>query len=268
MAGIVGVGNVFAETIIKEREANGTFKNLEDFISRTNPTKSQMVALIKSGAIPTKNKRNLLIKYFKSQYEASVFKPVTTLPNKMKLLTEWGIDVEEYKVGKKVDKETVLDIYNKKRKEKFDAEQKEKYQKYIDECTDKYLSSEDMWEFETIQTFLSDSDPFEKAYAILQDFSEVEIGEKCVIVGVISKVQKKKTKTGQQFAYVNIYSNDGLIEIILWTNTLQKFQELVVKGQKIAVLGKKDGDDKIIADKLKSYDQWLADVTKKRSIKF
>lgn len=268
LAGIVGVGNVFAETIINEREANGAFKNLEDFINRTNPTKSQMVALIKSGAIPTKNKKNLLIKYFKSQYETSVFKPVATLPTKMKLLTEWDIDVEEYKVGKKVDKETVLDIYNKKRKEKFDAEQKDKYQKYIDECTDKYLSSEDMWEFETIQTFLSDSDPFEKAYAILQDFSEVEIGEKCVIVGVISKVQKKKTKTGQQFAYVNIYSNDGLIEIILWANTLQKFQDLIVKGQKIAVLGKKDGDDKIIADKLKSYDQWLADVTKKRYIKF
>jgi DNA polymerase-3 subunit alpha len=62
---------------------------------------------------------------------------------------------------------------------------------------------------------------------------------------------------------MDVYSNNGVIEVVLWANTLQKFQDLVIKGQQVAVLGKKDGDDKMIADKLKAYDQWLTDVTRK-----
>ena len=33
-----------------------------------------------------------------------------------------------------------------------------------------------------------------EAYKILNDFSSYDVGEKCVIVGIISKIQKKKTK--------------------------------------------------------------------------
>ena len=263
LAGIVGVGNVFADEIINERNANGKFKDFNDFIDRMNPSKTQVIALVKSGAIPTKNKMRFLINYFKSQYEQREYKPVSTLPTRLKLITEWGIDVSEYMVDKKVDKSRVLDIYNDKRKRQFDEEQTIRYQKYINECTEKYLQTPELWEFETIQTFLSEQNPFEKAYTILEDFSDVELGEKCVIVGVVSKVLKKKTKNGQQFAFMDVYSNNGVIEVVLWANTLQKFQDLVVKGQQVAVLGKKDGDDKMIADKLKPYDKWLSDVTKK-----
>ena len=176
---------------------------------------------------------------------------------------DWDIDTSEYMIGKKVDKERVLALYNDKRKVKFDEEQKVKYQAYIDECNEKYLKDELFWEFETLQIFVSDENPFTEAYKILNDFSSYDVGEKCVIVGIISKIQKKKTKNGQQFAFANVYSGDGIIEIVLWPDALQKFQDLVVKGQQVAVLGKKDGDDKMIADKLKSYDQWLTDVKKK-----
>ena len=262
---IAGIGSTLAETIINERNTNGKFKNLEDFINRVQPTKAQVISLVKSGAIPTKNKKQFLINYFKSQYEIGAYKPVSTLPTKIKLLMEFGIDTSEYMIGRKVDKEKVLEIYNEKRKTQFDEEQKQKYQAYIDECTEKYLDNEEFWEFETLQIFVSDENPFTKAYEILNDFSSYDVGEKCVIVGIISKIQKKKTKKGQQFAFANIYSGDGLIEITIWPDALQKFQNLIVKGQQVAVLGKKDGDDKMIADKIKSYDQWLSDVTKKRS---
>ena len=106
--------------------------------------------------------------------------------------------------------------------------------------------------------------PFSKAYEILDDFSSYSHGDKCVIVGIISKIQKKKTKTGSQFAFANIYSGDGLIEVVLWPDALQKFQNLIVKGQQVAILGKKEGEDKMIVDKIKSYDQWIVDVAKKK----
>ena len=176
---------------------------------------------------------------------------------------DWDIDTSEYMIGKKVDKERVLKIYNDKRRVQFEDEQKNKYQAYINECNEKYLKDEAFWEFETLQIFVSDENPFAEAYKILNDFSSYDIDEKCVIVGIISKIQKKKTKKGQQFAFANIYSGDGLIEVTIWPDALQKFQDLIVKGQQVAILGKKDGDDKMIVDKIKSYNQWLADVTKK-----
>ena len=263
LSAITGIGKTLAKEIIDERNTNGKFKNFDDFINRVQPTKAQIINLVKSGAIPTKNKKQFLINYLKSQYEKKEYKPVSSLPTKMKLLIDWDIDTSQYIIGKKVDKERVLTIYNEKRKVQFDEEQKVKYQAYIDECNDKYLKDEPFWQFETLQIFVSDENPFAEAYKILDDFSSYDVGDKCVIVGIVSKIQKKKTKKGQQFAFANIYSGDGIIEIVLWPDALQKFQDLIVKGQQVAVLGKKDGEDKMITDKLKPYDKWLADVTKK-----
>ena len=244
---------------------NCTYFN--NFIERVQPTKSQVINLVKSGAIPTKNKKKFLIKYLSSLYQQSEYKPVATLPTKAKLLLDWDIDTTQYMNGRKVDKERVLELYNEKKKAKFAEEQKVKYQSYVSECNEKYLKDEPFWEFETLQIFVTDENPFEKAYEILDDFSSYNNGDKCVIVGIISKIQKKKTKTGSQFAFANIYSGDGLIEVTIWPDALQKFQNLIVKGQQVAILGKKDGEDKMIVDKIKSYDQWLNDVMKKRTKK-
>ena len=263
-AGIAGMGGTLSETIINERNTNGNFKDFNDVMERTRPTKSQVIALVKSGAIPTKNKKKFLIKYLSSLYQKSEYKPVASLPTKAKLLLDWDIDTSEYMIGRKVDKERVLALYNEKRKTKFDEEQKVKYQTYINECNEKYLKDEEFWEFETLQIFLATENPFIKAYEILEDFDSFNVGDQCVIVGIISKIQKKKTKTGSQFAFVNVYSGSGLIELTVWPDALKKFQELIVKGQQVAVLGKKDGDDKMIVSKIKSYNQWLQDVTKKR----
>ena len=260
---IAGIGETLAESIICERNANGKFTDFNNFVERTQPTKAQVINLVKSGAIPTKNKKQFLVNYFKSQYERKEYKPVASLPTKLKLLVDWDIDTSDYMNGKKVDKERVLDIYNHKRMVQFEEEQFAKYQTYMEDCSEKYLKDEAFWEFETLQIFVSDDNPFTEAYKILRDFSSYDAGEKCVIVGIISKIQKKKTKKGQQFAFANVYSGDGIIEITIWPDALQKFQSLIVKGKQVAVLGKKDGDDKMIVDKIKDYGQWLKDVTTK-----
>ena len=263
LSAISGIGATLAEEIINERNANGKFKDFNDFLNRIELTKKQIINLVKSGAIPTKNKKQFLINYLKSQYDKKEYQPVSTLPTKMKLLMDWDIDTSEYMIGRKVDKKKVLSLYNNKRKIQFNEEQKVRYQSYIDDCNKKYLQKEEFWEFETLQIFVSDENPFAEAYEILNDFSSYDIGDKCVIVGIISKIQKKKTKKGQQFAFANIYSGDGIIEATIWPDALVKFQDLIVKDQQVAILGKKDGDDKIIVDKIKSYDTWLKDVRKK-----
>lgn len=265
LSAIAGIGEALSEQIISDRNINGKFKNFNDFITRINPSKSQIIALVKSGAIQTTNKKQFLIDYLKSQYDVRQYKPVTSLPTKAKLLMSWDINTEDYKIGKKVDKEAILRLYNEKRKEIFNQEQETKYQEYIKECNEKYLVDEQYWEFETLQFFVSDENPFETAYNVLPDFDEIEVGSKCVVVGIISKIQKKKTKKGQQYAYINLYGT-SLLECTVWPDALKKFNDLIVKGQQIAVLGKKDGDDKVIVEKIKPYRQWLHDIKSRRKI--
>lgn len=259
LSAIGGIGNTLAETIIAERDKNGKFKGLEDFTSRVRATKAQIIALVKSGAIPTKNKRIFLEKYIASGLEQSEFKPVSTLPTKAVLLSKWDIDTEHYKVCKKVDKETVLRIYNEKRRVVHETEKLKKKEAYMAERTTKYLQDEELWEFQTLQTFISDPNPFEKAFAYIKDFSEIEEGDSCVLVGIIAKIQKKKTKTGMQFAFVNLYSGDGIIELTVWPRVLSDYQDLIVKGSQVAVLGKKEDESHVIASNFKPYKQWLHD---------
>lgn len=259
LSAIGGIGNTLAEAIIAERDKNGKFKGLEDFTNRVRATKAQIIALVKSGAIPTKNKRAFLEKYIASGLEQSEFKPVCTLPTKAVLLSKWGIDTEYYKVGKKVDKETVLRIYNEKRRVVYETEKLKKKEAYMAEQSEKYLKDEQFWEFQTLQTFIIDKNPFEKAYKYIRDFSELESGDSCVLVGVIAKIQKKKTKTGMQFAFVNLYSGDGIIELTVWPRILSDYQDLIVKGSQVAVLGKKEDESHVIANDFKPYKQWLQD---------
>ena len=258
ISAISGIGETFATTIIEER-SSGKYLGFDDFSKRAQPSKSQIIALVKAGAIPTKNKKEFLIRYFKSQYEKREYKPVATLPTYSKLLLEWDIDVSYYKDGKNVNKEKVLEIYNKKKEQTFITEENEKYKKYVQQCEDTYLQNESFWEFEALQIFINDN-PFEKAYQYMsRTFQEVPNGEKCTIVGIIAKVQKKKDKNKKQFAYVNIYSSFGLTEAIIWHSQLKKYEDLIVKGKQIAMICKKDSDEKVIADKIKPYQQWLID---------
>lgn len=259
LSAIGGIGNTLAETIIAERDRNGKFKGLDDFTSRVRATKAQIIALVKSGAIPTKNKRIFLEKYIASGLEQSEFKPVSTLPTKAVLLSKWDIDTEHYKVGKKVDKETVLRIYNEKRRVVHETEKLKKKEAYMAEQSKKYLKDEQFWEFQTLQTFIIDKNPFEKAYEYIKDFSDLETGDSCVLVGIIAKIQKKKTKTGMQFAFVNLYSGDGIIELTVWPRVLSDYQDLIVKGSQVAVLGKKEDESHVIANNFKPYKQWLRD---------
>lgn len=259
LSAIGGIGDTLADAIIAERDKNGKFKGLDDFTSRVRATKAQIIALVKSGAIPTKNKRAFLEKYIASGLEQSEFKPVSTLPTKAVLLSKWDIDTEHYRVGKKVDKETVLRIYNEKRRVVYETEKLKKKETYMTEQSEKYLRDEQFWEFQTLQTFIIDKNPFEKAYEYIRDFSELENGDSCVLVGIIAKIQKKKTKTGMQFAFVNLYSGDGIIELTVWPRILSDYQDLIVKGSQVAVLGKKEDDSHVIANDFKPYKQWLHD---------
>ncbi len=266
LSAIGGIGESLSKQIIEERENNGIYKSFNDLIQRLSLGKASVIALIKSGAIPCKNKREKLISYLKSEYQPLKFSEVQSLPTYKKLEEDWNINLKKYVIpssGKRIvyDKEALLAEYNRLKKIQFEENQKVRFQKYIDD-NKKYLEDEKFWEFQTLQVFINDN-PFDAAYTFLTPFEDVPDGEKCTLVGIIAKVQKKKDKNGKQFAYINIYSSFGLVEGIVWHSQLKEYEDLVKKGQQVAILCKKDSEEKVIVEKLKPYSKWLEYVRKK-----
>ncbi len=266
LSAIGGIGEALAQQIISEREENGKYTSFENLFERVPLSKSAVIALIKSGAIPCKDKRIRLLSYLKSQYQALSFSEVKSLPTYKRLEEEWNIDLKKYIVpstGKRklYDKEALLQEYNRLKQIQFNDNQRTRFQKYIDE-NKKYLEDEQFWEFETLQVFINDN-PFDAAYTFLTPFEDIPNGEKCTLVGIIAKVQKKKDKNGKQFAFINIYSSFGLVEGIVWHSQLKDYEDLVKKGQQIAILCRKDSEEKVVVEKIKPYSTWLEQIRKK-----
>lgn len=249
-----GLGEATANQIIDERDKNGDYKGFKNFINRVNPGESLVVTLIKAGAIPLKNKREFLLKYASSKLDFK-YTPVISLPTLKVLENEWRIDTKLYNT-----KEKRLEIYNKK-KEKIDLEKFEEKKKLsIETFTDKYLIDEDLWEFETLSTFIT-YNPFEAIYENIKPFDEVEDGMSAVMVGVIAKVTKKKDRNKNQYAYIELYSAFGIEEITCWSSQFKQYQELIKKGNKLAILCKKK-EGKGFVSEIKPYDNWVTDKEK------
>lgn len=260
---ITGIGDKLTDEIIEERNVNGFYKNIDNLKKRVKITTAQMVFLIKSGAIPSKNKKGCLIDYLKSCFQMDEFKykPVTSYKTKKEMIEIWGINVDDYKVDNKVDKDAVLAVYNnvreKKMREDFYIKRNTAYHKYVDDCNEKYLKDEPFWEFQALQIFLN-GNPFEEAYQYFtRTFNDVENDEDCVVVGVIAKIQKKKNKYKQQFAFVNIYSSFGLIEALVFPTQYKQFEEFIRKGNQIAMRGTKESETQILCESIRSYESWL-----------
>lgn len=266
---ITGIGERIAQEIVAEREKNSKYKNLPDLLSRTTLTKTQIINLMKSGAIPTKDKKSCLLKYLKSLYKPLEYKELSKLPTYNKLIVDYDIDIEKYRIGNgkyDYDKDLLLTLVNQKKKEKFDLQQEDRLKQFL-LTNNKYLENADFWEFEALQIFIHNN-PFEEALPYLTTaFEAVENDNDCVIVGVISRVQKKKDRNKKPFAFVNIYSTFGIIEGVLWNSQLVQYEDLVKKGSQVAIKCRKTDEDKVTIQAMRPYVEWLSERKKRHDRK-
>ena len=266
---ITGIGERIAQEIVADREKNGKYKNLQDLLSRTTLAKTQIINLMKSGAIPTKDKKSCLLKYLKSLYKPLEYKELSKLPTYNKLIIDYDIDIEKYRIGNgkyDYDKDLLLTLANQKKKEKFDLQQEDRLKQFLS-TNNKYLENADFWEFEALQIFIHNN-PFEEALPYLTTaFEAVENDNDCVIVGVISRVQKKKDRNKKPFAFVNIYSTFGIIEVVLWNSQLVQYEDLVKKGSQVAIKCRKTDEDKVTIQAMRPYVEWLSKRKKRHDRK-
>lgn len=251
---IKGIGDSVVSKIID----NQPYSSFKDFIDKTQD-KTATIALIKANAFPTKSRMSLMQKYANMLYEPRFYKEVSSLPTKAKLLADWDINVDDYKVGKKVDKEAVLNLYNSKRKKEFDEKEALRHKTHMNEFYLKYAQDEELWEFQSLSMFLTNS-PIEEGYNITQTYwDDVASGDKAVVFAIIADIKRKKDKNNNQFAYLDLCINDRILEATIWSKQLKDYYDLIEKGSCVAILGRKEGEH-LFVEKVKPYKQWLSDI--------
>lgn len=255
---IKGIG----ESIILKIINNQPYSSFNDYLSKIQD-KTATIALIKAGAFPTTNKMKLMQRYAKSLYEAKEYKPVSSLPSKAKLLLEWDINTEDFKIGKKIDKEAILNIYNQKRKSQFDSEQELRYKTHMTSFCNQYAQDEFLWEFNSLSMFITNN-PLQEAYNLIgTEWDDVPNGNKAVVPCVIVDIKRKKDKNNNPFAYIDLCTNNQIVEATIWSRQLKDYYELIEKGNCICILGRKE-EDHLFVEKVKPYQEWLTHIKKLR----
>ena len=253
---VKGVG----ESVISKIIENRPYSSFDDYLSKIQD-KTATIALIKANAFPTNNRMKLMQRYAKSLFTKSEYKPVTTTPTKMKLLLDWDINVDDYKDGKKVNKEDVLEVYNQKKKAKFDEEQKIKFNNHMMEFKNKYAQDEFLWEFQSLSMFVTHN-PLKEAYDLIgTEWDDVPNGNKAVVPCVIVDIKRKKDRNNNQFAYLDLCINDRILEATIWSKQLKEYAELINKGSCICILGRKESGH-LFVEKVKPYQMWLDKIKK------
>lgn len=254
---VKGLGESIVDKIIENRP----YQSMNDFIEKV-ADKTAIITLIKAGAIPTKDKMLSLKKYANRLFERKDYKPVTTLPSPYSKLIPFGLNVDDYRDGKKVNREALLIDYNKAKEKLFIEEHNQKYKNHMTEFQEKYAKDEYMWEFDTLSMFLT-NDPLKDAYKYTKtDWDMVEDGDKTTLFCVIVDIKRKKDKNGNQFAYLDLYTPFGIIEATIWSSQLKQYSDDIKKGNCLAILGRKR-EEHFFVEKVKPYNTWLDQMRKK-----
>lgn len=257
---VKGIGDSVITKIIE----NQPYADFKDFVDKVQD-KTATIALIKANAFPANDRMSLMKKYANMLYEPREYKEVSTLPTKAKLLVDFDINVDDYKIGRKVDKETVLKLYNDIRRKDFNEKEEERRKVFMNEFYLKYAQDEELWEFQSLSMFLTNS-PIEEGYNITNTYwDDVANGDKTVVFAIIADIKRKKDKNNNQFAYLDLCINDRILEATIWSKQLKDYSELITKGSCIAILGRKE-DDHLFVEKVKPYKQWLSDIKRRKKI--
>jgi len=207
LGAIKNVGFEAISNIAKEREKNGRFKSLNDFIRRVDPkdvNKLQLEGLVKAGAFD-----NFDIDRKKIFF--SIPKIIQTIKN-----------IHEDKTS---NQNNLFDNINELDKETFEFNTK-------DSWTKKELLAE---EFNSLGFYISDHplNEYKELFSQLEIKSYKEFTEKntkeSLVAGTIMSIQEKKSSKGTPFAIVKFSDNSSEFELFLFSelliNNREKLQE-------------------------------------------
>lgn len=236
LGGLKHVGTALTDNIIKEREENGEYKSFDDFITRAvnvGVNKKAIECLILSGAFDA-------FGHSRSQYMA-VYEKLVERAVKDKKSNQLG-QLSFFGEDKLVDTTDYPDIkeFNKKTLLKYERDIIGVYmsghplQDYIKRF-DNYTLTSDMLT-SNVEDEVSEDDDFsedkENTESALQD------GQPFVCGGIITEVNKKRSKSGREMCYMKLEDLKGTIEITFFSNAFSKYRNIIEEDNLVTVKGR------------------------------
>ncbi len=219
------------QSIINEREKNGAFLNLQNFLERifsSNLNKKSLEALIKSGALDVFNERRLLnnnieeiLRYSKDSHKSSAS-------------SQTGL-FESYSI---VAPLKLINTEPAAKKEKLAWEK---------EFLGLYTSEHPMQDYREIM---------EKKSLMIQKIKPAAVGQKVAVGGLISGIQKFVTKNGRLMLFTKLEDWANKIEVVVFPDILEKNPDIWREDNIVIVQGKvseRNGTLSVICEKAQEF---------------
>ncbi|HEX6035025.1 MAG TPA: OB-fold nucleic acid binding domain-containing protein, partial [Anaerolineales bacterium] len=232
LGAVKNVGQAAVELIIKERDLNGPFKNLNEFARRVDLRavgKRALECLIKVGAMDAFGNRSAML--------ASLDRIVSISSNHFRAAESGQMSLFGEATGV-VEDIQLPDVSNVDKREMLN------------------------WERELIGLYISDHPltPYQQTFTqIVSYFSgqlhQAQHEEKVRVAGLITAVRPYMTKTNKPMGFVTMEDVQGNIELVLFPKTWQKTQQMLKVGQIVIVEGKADTSStppKILVDEIRT----------------
>ena len=246
LSAIKRVGRQAIESLVEERENNGKYKSLKDFMERNSSqmNKRAIENFIKAGAMDCLegNRRQKMMVY--QQISDSISQErKNSLAGQMSLFDLVSDeDKKEFEIR-------MPDV------EEFDKEELLAFEK---EVLGIYLSGHPLESCrgmmeKTISARTIDFQPDEET-----NIPKVVDGQKVIIGGMITEKTIKYTKTNKIMAFLTVEDLVGTVEVVVFPRDYEKSQVLLQEDARVFIQGRVSAEDdrasKLILEKIRSFD--------------
>ena len=247
LSALKSVGRPVIEAIVEEREKNGRYKDLKDFISRLSNkevNKRTIESFIKSGALDSfdANRRQMMMVYVQVIDQVNQEKK-SAMTGQMSLLDFLG---EEEKKD--------FDISYPKVAE-YDKEEMLAYEK---EVLGIYVSGHPLEDYQELMSRNIDAtthdflpDP-ESGETVAKDQIYYTMG------GMISAKTVKMTKSNQNMAFITLEDLLGTIEVVVFPKMYEQYRQYLEQDEKIFVYGRasiSEDEGKLLLEKVVPFSE-------------
>ena len=226
LAAIKNLGSAVIEAIIEEREKNGPFKSIEDFLCRIHH-------------------KDLNKKSLESAIKAGVFSGLADRQNLLANLEELLRFNKEFQKSREQKQENLFGDSNFALKPLS-----------LSESRETSLFERLVWEKELLGLYIS-GHPLdkikEKSKFKIKDLVSLASNTFIEVIGLIEEIKRVVTRNGQTMLFVKIEDKSHSCEVIVFNNVLSKTYPFWQKHKIVKIQGrltKKDDSPKIICEKV------------------
>ena len=254
---IKNVGEESVKTIIKNRP----YVSLNEFLEKNKFDSSTIISLIKSGAFDELNKgrKELLLEYANTTFQPLKFKENKSVSKKQKLTL---IENKLIKEDDLKNNELCLQKYNEYKLEENIIKNTNRLDKIILEFKEKYLKGNIAdWEYSVLSIYLTE-DPYKDVKNKIKSFEDLTDNIENLIVGTILEIKNKTDKNKNRYCYIDLINHENkIIECICWASSYAENLNIIKKGYKVAMIGKKK-ENRFFIKRMKLYDDWIENYKK------